>query len=248
MGSHSTHTVLLCSPAHPNMPNLTKLLLATPDDEFLIEGEQQQRPREEGRLESWVKRHYTEHRGIFISVAVIILLWCSILVCCAIAAGIYYNSSYYICSQEVSCQEGWHSFRGSCYKFFNEYHNISVCRNDCKKEGGDLASIHSMEENDFLEGFIKLRPKTSNSVWRDTWIAGRISEVNGQFSWGDGTPWDFSNWDVGEPDRKSEGREHHECVFMGKNIADPGKWWDGVCYWELWTFDCVCKHSLVNCP
>ena len=77
----------------------------------------------------------------------------------------------------------------------------------------------------------------------------------------DGTPWDYDNWDVGEmgdthsrvnsvfktpnilgePDKKSFGREHHECVFMGKNLYNPGKWWDGVCTWTKWSFDCICK-------
>ena len=78
----------------------------------------------------------------------------------------------------------------------------------------------------------------------------------------DGTPWDYDNWDVGEghchaemrvelvcknpffegePDKKSFGREHHECVFMGKNLYNPGKWWDGVCAWTKWSFDCICK-------
>ena len=45
----------------------------------------------------------------------------------------------------------------------------------------------------------------------------------------------------GEPDKKSFGREHHECVFMGKNLYNPGKWWDGVCAWTKWSFDCICK-------
>ena len=54
-------------------------------------------------------------------------------------------------------------------------------------------------------------------------------EVGGEFRWLDGTAWDYENWDQGEPDRKSPGRKHHECVFIGKNTQDVGKWWDGVC-------------------
>ena len=73
----------------------------------------------------------------------------------------------------------------------------------------------------------------------------------------DGSPWDFENWnlgkfiqeetnfssncDLGEPDKKSSGLEHHECVFLGKNLQNPGKWSDGVCQWSKWSFDCICK-------
>jgi hypothetical protein len=132
-----------------------------------------------------------------------------------------------------------------------------VCRSDCREGGGDLASIHDQEENDFVAAFILDRPVRGGE--KDTWIAGTITEAGGEFNWLDGSNWDYENWDLGEafrkvkhiyilklirkgePDRKSMGRQHHECVFMGKNTEDLGKWWDGVCKWTRWTFDCVCK-------
>ena len=47
---------------------------------------------------------------------------------------------------------------------------------------------------------------------------------------------------LGEPDRKIPSyKGNHECVFIGKNLDDPGKWWDGVCEWSRWSFDCLCK-------
>ena len=138
----------------------------------------------------------------------------------------------------------------------SDYHDVEVCREDCREGGGDLASIHDEEENEFVASFIMERPVRGGE--KDTWIAGSITDVGGEFTWMDGSRWDYENWDLGgwfhyyvthlphvrvlgEPDRKSLGRRHHECVFMGKNTEDVGKWWDGVCMWTRWTFDCVCK-------
>ena len=50
----------------------------------------------------------------------------------------------------------------------------------------DLASIHSKEENNFIQTLMK-----DNLVW----IGGRIAERDGEFSWIDGTGWDFDYWD-----------------------------------------------------
>ena len=33
---------------------------------------------------------------------------------------------------------------------------------------------------------------------KETWIGGRIEQINGNFTWMDGTPWDFENWETGE--------------------------------------------------
>ena len=62
--------------------------------------------------------------------------------------------------------------------------------------GGDIASIHDLEENSFVSTFILDRPVRGGE--KDTWIAGSIKEAGGEFSWMDGSPWDFENWDLGE--------------------------------------------------
>jgi len=77
-----------------------------------------------------------------------------------------------------------------------DYTNIEECRSDCRKEGGDLASIHSMEENDFIRSFLDKRPEREGK--KNAWIAGSITEEDGDFSWMDGSDWDFDNWDEGK--------------------------------------------------
>ena len=97
-----------------------------------------------------------------------------------------------------SCPEGWSIFRGRCYSLKVDFNDIDECRSECKEVGGDLASIHDQEENDFVASFIKDRPVRGGE--KDTWIAGSITEHGGQFTWLDGSPWDFENWDLGKQD------------------------------------------------
>ena len=97
-------------------------------------------------------------------------------------------NSIHWCLFIVSCENDWSAFNQSCYKLVSDYKDVEVCREDCKKDGGDLASIHSMEENDFIVSFLNINP---------IWIAGSITEKDGQFRWIDGSKWDFENWDKG---------------------------------------------------
>ena len=65
---------------------------------------------------------------------------------------------------------------------------MEMCRQDCSQEGWDLASVHSLEENKFIVSLME------NHV---VWIAGSITEKDEDFSWMDGSDWDFELWDEG---------------------------------------------------
>merc|ERR1719483_103335 len=145
-------------------------------------------------------------------------------------------------SAQMSCGRGWKEFNQSCYKIAMDYHNIEECRRECKESGGHLASLHSVEENNLIISLLKDRPEREGK--KSTWIAGSITERDGHFRWMYGTDWDFENWDQGEPDKKKFGKTHHECVFLGDNSADLGLWWDGVCKWSYWSYDCVCMKKM----
>ena len=44
---------------------------------------------------------------------------------------------------------------------------------------------------------------------QDTWIAGQIEESYGEFTWMDGTKWDFDNWDQGKS-------QFHDCFLISR--------------------------------
>ena len=68
---------------------------------------------------------------------------------------------------EEHCEDDWKIFKQSCYKLVMNYSDIEECRQDCKNQGADLASVHSKEENDFIETLMK-----DDLVW----YGGRIAE------------------------------------------------------------------------
>ena len=47
-----------------------------------------------------------------------------------------------------------------------------------------------------------------------------------------------------EPQRlQGEFRRRHNCVYMGANLDDLGRWRDGPCQWIRSTVDCLCKRK-----
>ena len=64
-----------------------------------------------------------------------------------------------------------------------------------------MASIHSTEENNFVADLIRQRLKSSEYLtrqrWYWCWIGATLNEFTKEFTWLDGTPWDFTNWRPG---------------------------------------------------
>ena len=54
---------------------------------------------------------------------------------------------------------GWKGFRDKCYRLLTDYKDMNKCRADCQRLGGELASVHSEEENNFIWGMEDRRPE-----------------------------------------------------------------------------------------
>ena len=96
----------------------------------------------------------------------------------------------YICL--LGCQAGYTFFdhTGKCYKAVWNGGGItrSNAQKECLAEGGHLASIHDAKTNEFLTGLRKVR----------SYIGGLYE--NGQWTWTDGSAWDYENWRAGDPE------------------------------------------------
>ena len=89
----------------------------------------------------------------------------------------------------------------------------------------ELVSVHSTEEQQFVEGLAGLT---------SFWIGLRRDPMSpANWVWSDGTPRDYNNWGSGEPN--SGGTE--DCVEM-KDYAGQLEWNDTGCS-NLKTFVCV---------
>jgi len=114
----------------------------------------------------------------------------------------------------AGCIDGWSAFGSNCYKYFEASLTWQNAENQCKLEGGHLASIHSKEENDFIKSITT--PK-----W--FWI-GLTDFTEGVWVWSDGSPFSFSNWSGSGPSN-SGGNE--DCTHGTQE--EPGSWNDVNC-------------------
>mgnify|MGYP001553615881 CR=1 FL=1 len=67
-----------------------------------------------------------------------------------------FNHWYNICNSNNvlltgdTCDCGWEMYEGNCYSSFTSYDNHSAAQEYCRSMGANLASIHSLGENDFV--------------------------------------------------------------------------------------------------
>ncbi|XP_004614832.2 low affinity immunoglobulin epsilon Fc receptor [Sorex araneus] len=126
-------------------------------------------------------------------------------------------------SQCNRCPEHWVNFRRKCYYFGQgSTKKWLQARNECRALQGQLVSIHSQEEQDFL---------TPHGSKFGTWIGLRDLDLEGQFVWMDENPLDYSNWGPGEPNNQEPSED---CVVMGHS----GMWNDVDCTSRLDSWVC----------
>lgn len=153
-----------------------------------------------------------------------------LLVVAAVFIGVE-SSSTLKCSRLADCASGWEQFGSNFYCYEPKKKIFSVAESDCVAKGGNLASVHSSQENDFIKKLIK--DKGDNTAW----IGGSDEATEGTWTWTDGTPFDFKDWSGVEPN-DSGGVE--DCLFMYKENGYT--WYDAKCVDDYtWIIASVCK-------
>ncbi|XP_039671319.1 collectin-12-like isoform X2 [Perca fluviatilis] len=100
----------------------------------------------------------------------------------------------------------------------------------CQSAGGNLASIHSDAEHKFIRNYIK----QVTGSYRHSWIGGTDAVKEFTWLWTDGSNFDYTSWNAGEPNNLG-GENCLEMNWGGEN------WNDGHCTNQ---FSFVCSKNL----
>ena len=119
------------------------------------------------------------------------------------------------------CDDGyiWFHHTSMCYKLTIDDLTWDEANTECRQQGGDLASVHDNKTSHFLKSLLP-SPIISTAKLR-VFIGGKLS--NGEWSWTDGSPWDFRDWAVGQPDQASP----HDNYLQMMSWYPDGGWNDG---------------------
>jgi hypothetical protein len=121
----------------------------------------------------------------------------------------------------------------------------TAARDHCRGLGMHLASVTSSAQNQALTAAMKAQVVGANHFW----LGGSDAQVEGRWTWSDGSTWGYSNWVPGEPN----GGTSESCANVWTSSDYTGLWNDLACSGQL-GFACKaasgCKHarSQSTCP
>nr|XP_054594605.1 C-type lectin domain family 4 member F-like [Nothobranchius furzeri] len=125
----------------------------------------------------------------------------------------------------------WEKHGDKCYYFSNIILPWKGSRSFCEALGADLVKIDSREEQEFLVE--KLKNIVMDGIWDGFWIGLTDSEVEGIWTWVDGSPLDsrMKFWLKGEPNNaKTSSASGEDCAMIVKREAeDLNTWIDETC-------------------
>ncbi|XP_067111650.1 ladderlectin-like isoform X2 [Osmerus mordax] len=120
---------------------------------------------------------------------------------------------------------GWARYGRRNYLYVSRPKQWVDAERYCLQLKGNLASVHTLGEQRFLQRLVLSR--TRSYPW--TWIGGTDAVRNRVWFWSDGSLFDYAAWAAGEPNNYGGGRE--PCIVM--NWGDDYRWNDSPCDQKL---------------
>ncbi|NXJ98839.1 MRC1 protein, partial [Corythaixoides concolor] len=128
----------------------------------------------------------------------------------------------------MKCPDGWWPYAGHCYSIQREPKIWKDALTSCKRQDGDLASVHNIAEYSFLVSQLGYKPT------EELWLGLNDLKAHFYFEWSDGTPVTFTKWQRRHP-TFTNGLE--DCVVMK---GQDGYWATDVCDKQL---GYICKKK-----
>ncbi|NWR44645.1 MRC1 protein, partial [Regulus satrapa] len=128
----------------------------------------------------------------------------------------------------IQCTDGSWPYAGHCYSIHRDPKIWEDALSSCRKQDGDLASIHSIAEYSFLVSQLGYKPT------EELWLGLNDLRAHFYFEWSDGTAVTFTKWQRGHP-TYTNGLE--DCVAMK---GQDGYWTPDVCNKQL---GYICKKK-----
>ena len=126
------------------------------------------------------------------------------------------------------CEDDWEYFNGYCYRKVSSCDSWSNGQGTCEALGANLPSIHSQEENVFVQ---------SLHGGEHSWLGlsdTKSEGPEGNFAWSDGAPFDFNFWAQHQPKKSHKQNCVHTLGFLQDHLY---KWKDVNCT-ECHRFTC----------
>ncbi|XP_054706987.1 macrophage mannose receptor 1-like [Uloborus diversus] len=148
----------------------------------------------------------------------------------------------------MACSKGWYLFNNKCYKFGGKNKRArkswQKASEECSNLGGTLASIHSQEEQNFINATFLLEVERFG-----VWIGLNDRGKEGDYQWEDGSPVTYTYWAPNEPAGE---RDHNEDCVELRFFPNPrnGEWNDLQCDADI-PFICqkdTIEYSVANVP
>ncbi|KAI1714300.1 lectin c-type domain-containing protein [Ditylenchus destructor] len=123
--------------------------------------------------------------------------------------------------RRLHCDFGWTLHYEKCYKIhaFWSRKTFAEAETVCHTWGGELVSIHSLQENKWISEFAR------GSLGREMEFFIGLKLVNKTTRlWTDNSPLDFEIWHTGEPN----GGENEACVELRAHDSELNGFWNDV--------------------
>ncbi|XP_044165460.1 uncharacterized protein LOC114965419 isoform X3 [Acropora millepora] len=138
------------------------------------------------------------------------------------------------------CPDDWSYFLGYCYRQVSHCDSWSNSQSQCATLGANLPSVHSQEENVFVQSLHR---------GENGWLG--LSDINreGTFVWSDGSRLNFNFWATRQPNNF----HNEDCVHTLGSLKNHKYKWNDVNCSSCHTYSCKkdfneCETYAHHCP